>query len=73
MSARPDLPRFSHNQEVYHLTDDVPGRIRALVQYIDCLRYQVIWQGRIIEEHAAEELTTEKPLLTGSSADRADD
>lgn len=71
MSAPPDVPRFHHHQEVFHLTDDVPGRILALVQYADCLRYKVVWQGRVTEEHAAEELTTDKPLLTGSS--RAED
>lgn len=67
MSADTDTPRFQHHQEVYHLTDDVPGRILALVQYADCLRYKVIWQGRTIEEHAAAELTLTKPLLTGTS------
>jgi len=63
----PDVPKFDHFQEVYHLTDDIPGRILALVQYADCIRYKVVWQGRIVEEHAAEELTIHKPLLTGST------
>lgn len=67
MSAAPETPRFHHYQEVYHLTDDVPGRILAHVRYADCFRYKVAWQGRTIEEHAGGELTTTKPLLISSS------
>lgn len=46
------------------MTDDAPGIVVALVYYSDCLRYKVMWQGRTLEEHAAEELTTEKPIFS---------
>lgn len=60
----PDIPKFPQGQEVYHVTDDAPGIVVALVYYSDCLRYKIMWKGRTSEEHAAEELTTEKPIFS---------
>jgi hypothetical protein len=60
----PDIPAFAHGQDVYHVTDDTPGLVVALVYYSDCLRYKIMWQGRTSEEHSSEELTTEKPIFS---------
>jgi hypothetical protein len=60
----PDTPKFSHGQIVYHVTEDTPGVLLALVQYADCMRYKVAWQGRTTEEHTAAELTDTKPFFT---------
>ena len=64
-----DAPKFNIGDLVYHRTEDTPGIVIAMIYRPTGMLYQVVWQGRVTEDHYEVELTTEKPFFVISGAD----
>jgi hypothetical protein len=64
-----DAPKFNIGDLVYHRTEDTPGIVIAMIYRPAGMLYQVVWQGRVTEDHYEVELTTEKPFFVISGAD----
>ena len=64
-----DAPKFNIGDLVYHRTEDTPGIVIAMIYRPAGMLYQVVWQGRVTEDHYEVELTTEKSFFVSSGAD----
>jgi len=60
---QPDLPLFAEKDLVFHMTEDTPGVITGLLYSNGGIKYQVTWQGRIVDFHYYYELTKERPYF----------
>lgn len=63
--------KFQLGETVYHMTDDDPGVVTAIIYRQNGVTYEVCWMGRCREEHEALELTREK-VFAGSHSDKDD-
>lgn len=64
-----DVPAFNEKDIVYHVTEDVPGVVTGLLYQAGTVKYQVTWQGRIVDYHFASELTHDRPYFLKRSDD----
>lgn len=64
-----DTPKFNIGDLVYHRTEDLPGVVIGLIYRPGTMVYQVVWQGRMTEDHYEVELTTERPYFVSSDKD----
>lgn len=58
-----EIAKYSIGQTVYHVADDDPGVVIAIIFHDDHVTYRISWLGRLIDEHSAVELSKERTYL----------
>lgn len=64
-----DSLKFNIGDMVYHRTEDQPGVVIGVMYRPGTMLYQVMWQGRMVEDHYECELTSERPFFSSCSRD----
>lgn len=54
---------FKEGDIVYHKTEDTPGIVTGVLYQSKTIKYQVTWQGRMVDYHYACELTHDRPYF----------
>lgn len=62
-------PLYHIGQTVYHVSDEDPGVVLAVINYGTHLEYRVTWGGRCNEDHKEAELSPNRVFIGTSSRD----
>jgi hypothetical protein len=65
-------PIFRVGQTVFHVADEDPGVVIAVIQHEHHVTYRCVWSGRCTDEHAACELSQVR-VFSGVSGREEDD
>jgi len=68
-----DHAKFTVGQTVYHVADEDPGVVIAVIFHEHHVTYRCVWSGRCTDEHAACELSAVKVFAGVSRRDDDDD
>lgn len=68
-----DTVAFAIGDIVYHVVDDDPGIVTAIIYRDTGVTYEVTWTGRMVDDHTGIELSRERvyhPASKGKDSDK---